>query len=108
MNALFEVHMFSAVARASARTPGRTPGHHHPLLIFVRQPAGSDHDLAAAAATAAAQGWDEVDITRAGTLPPDVETQIQEPVRSVYLATLAQGRAMVAFDAVVQPAPRKA
>jgi hypothetical protein len=108
MNAAFDIHMFSAVARATASTVGRTPGQHHPLLIFVRQRAQSDHDLAAAAATAQAQGWDEVDITRAGTLPADAETQMQEPVLSAYRAAKREGSAMVAFEAVVKPAPRKA
>lgn len=108
MKAAIEIHMFSAVARATQAVAGRTPGQHHPLLIFVRQAADTEHDLAAAAAVAESQGWDGVDITRAGTLPPDAEAQMQEPLLGVYRAALQDGRGLIAFEAVVRPAPRKA
>lgn len=103
----FEIHMYSAVALATAATVQRA-GQHHPLLIFLRQSPNSEHDLARAAGAASAQGWDEVDITRAGTLPADAGEAMEEPVRGAYVRAIEIGEGVLAFPAVVKPAPRKA
>lgn len=108
MSDVTEIHMFSAVARATDAAAGRRAGDHHPLLIFLRQAPDEAHDLAAAAQAAEALGWDEVDITRAGTLPPDAADSMQDPVLGAYRAAVASGTGVVVFDATVRPAPRKA
>lgn len=102
-----EIHMFSAVAEATADAP-YAAGECHPMLIFVRQVAGSEHDLAAAAAAAAQQGWIEIDITRAGTLPPDAGESMEEPLLGAYRDAVENGRGLTVFEATVRPAPRKA
>lgn len=101
-----EIHMFSAVAEAGAGC-GFPHGERHPMLIFVRQPRGTAHALAAAAAAASAAGWREVDITRAGTLPPDAGDTMDPVVKAAYDRALDSGAGLTVFDAVVKPAPRK-
>ena len=102
-----EIHMFSAVAQA-ASVQGIAPGECRPMLIFLRQQVGDVHDLAAAAAAARVEGWMEVDITRAGTLPPDASEAMDEAVLSAYRRAVESGVGLRVFDAVVRPAPRKA
>lgn len=96
-----EIHMFLAVAQAAA--PGRYPlGERHPMLIFVRQAPGSEHDFAAAEAAALKAGWADVDFTKAGTLPPEAAAA-DEPFRSCYAAALADGDAIMVYaDAVTR------
>lgn len=101
-----EIHMFSAVAQA-ADDGAYAAGERHPMLIFVRQPADCEHDLAAAAAAASREGWIEIDITRAGTLPPDAGESMEEPVLGAYRRAIEDGAGLTVFDAVVRPAPRK-
>jgi hypothetical protein len=101
-----EIHMFSAVAVATA-TSGFPEGEHHPMLIFVRQPPDTGHDLAAAASVATQAGWIEVDITRAGTLPPDAPESMGEAVCGAYSSAVETGAGMTVFAAVVRAAPRK-
>lgn len=99
--------MFSAVAEA-ANVTSIGAGERRPMLIFLRQPAGSAHDLAAAAAAARAAGWVEVDITRAGTLPPGASESMDEAVLAAYRSSVESGTGLRIFDAVVKPASRKA
>ena len=103
---LHEIHMFSAVAEAGAGC-GYPHGERHPMLIFVRQTPGGPHDLPAAAAAAAAAGWREIDITRAGTLPPDASDGMDPIVHAAYARAVASGAGLTVFEAVVRPAPRK-
>ena len=102
----YEIHMFSAVAEAGPAS-GYPPGEQHPMLIFVRQAPDSAHDLAAAAACAMRAGWTEVDITRAGTLPPDAHASMEEPVLGAYRGAVERGAELTVFAAVVKAAPRK-
>jgi len=101
-----EIHMFSAVAEAGAGC-GFAHGERHPMLIFVRQRPGAPHDLAAAAKAATNSGWREVDITRAGTLPPDAADAMDPVVKAAYDRAVDSGAGLTVFDAVVKPAPRK-
>ena len=98
--------MYSAVALATA-TSGYPEGERHPLLIFLRQEARSEHDMLRAESAAVGLGWDEVDITRAGTLPVDAGATMQEPVRGAYVAAVEGGQGVLAFPDVVKPAPNK-
>ena len=102
-----EIHMFSAVAEAGAGC-GFPPGERHPMLIFVRQSPGSEHDLSAAAAAATHAGWHEIDITRAGTLPPDAADAMDPTVLAAYRRAVEGGAGLTVFEAVVKAAPRKA
>lgn len=102
----FEIHMYSAVARAVTAESFKS-GLHHPMLIFLRQAANAQHDLAAAAAIAASAGWTEVDITKAGTLPPDAGAQMEGAIREAYAAAVECGEGLMVFDAAVKAAPRK-
>lgn len=102
----FEIHMYSAVAKAVA-VANRAPGQHGPMLIFVRQSQGSTHDLAAAAAVATREGWSEVDITKAGVLPADAGEAMDGAIRQAYEAAVQDGTGLMAYEVAVRPAPRK-
>lgn len=104
MNA--EIHMYSAVGKVGT-VPGCAAGDHHPLLIFLRQNVASEHDLGAAAAAATQRGWNDVDITRAGTLPADAGASMGGAIRDAYEAAVETGEGLMVFAATVQPAPRK-
>lgn len=96
----FEIHMYSAVAKAAS-------GQRHPMLVFLRQAEHSEHDLAAAAAVVQNDGFTEVDITRAGTLPPEAHAQMDGAVRAACAAAVERGAGLMVFEAPVQPAPQK-
>ncbi|MGQ0700692.1 MAG: hypothetical protein ACT4PZ_20930 [Panacagrimonas sp.] len=102
----FEIHMYSAVARLETAEPYAV-GQRHPMLMFVRQPEDSEHDLAAAAAIATKAGWVEVDITKAGTLPPDAGASMDGPIRAAYVSAVERGEGLMVFETAVRPAPRK-
>lgn len=102
----FEIHMYSAVARAETAASFET-GQQHPMLIFLRQAEHAQHDLAAAAAVATEAGWTGVDITRAGTLPPGAGAQMDGPILAAYTTAVEHGEGLMVFDAAVKVAPRK-
>lgn len=102
----FEIHMYSAVAQAKT-ADGYTEGQRHPMLVFLRHPQDTDHDLGRAAAAAQRLGWIEVDITKAGTLPPDAADSMDGPIRAAHDAAVETGEGVLVFDAPVRPAPRK-
>ncbi len=96
----FEIHMYSAVARAF-EVERVAQGQHHPMLIFLRQSANEEHDLGRAAAVAERLGWTEVDITRAGTLPPEAGAQMEGPVRLAYSAAVEHGEGLMMYETPV-------
>ena len=100
------MHLFSLVAKAG---PGLAypADERHPLLIFVRQAPGADHDFEAADAIAGAAGWHDPDFLRAGTLPADAAGQPEEPFRSCYAEAMEKGGSLMVYQVAVTPAPRK-
>ncbi|HEX4873058.1 MAG TPA: hypothetical protein VFV27_12165 [Nevskiaceae bacterium] len=104
----FDMHLFSAVARSADPARSHQPqGQRHPLLLFLRQPPGQDHDFDRAAALVAAAGWDEVDFTRAAVLPADAAEQPVEPYHGCYLDAVRLGHGLLVYATPVQVAPRK-
>ncbi len=101
----FEIHLYMAVARAAHAPPYRS-GDRHPVLVFLRHPIGSAHDLSAAESVALEAGWTEVDFTKAGTLPSDAQAEMEEPFASRYRSAMQNGAALLVYDTVVKPAPR--
>lgn len=100
----FEIHMFMAVARVARA--GRFPvGEHHPMLVLLRQHAGSDHDFDAAELAVLRGGWTEIDFTKAGTLPPEAAQQTDEPFASCYAEALRDGSSLMVYDTIVEPKP---
>lgn len=102
----FEIHMYSAVARAF-EVERVAQGQHHPMLIFLRQAEDEDHDLGRAAVVAEKRGWTEVDITKAGTLPPDAAAQMEGPILLAYTAAVERGEGLMVYETPVKVAPRK-
>lgn len=101
-----QVHMYMAVARATERT-AYPAGELHPVLVLRRQPRGAEHDLSAAHEVALRAGWEDVDFTKAGVLPADAEREMEDTFRARYREALERGESLLAYDAVVRPAPRK-
>ena len=105
-DAHYEIHMFAAVARMAA--DGRYPaGEQHPLLVFVRQAPGTDHDFDTAEDIANRNGWTDVDFTKAGTLPDDAGENHVEPFHGCYMDAVDKGEAILVYDTPVKPAPPK-
>lgn len=52
-------------------------------------------------------GWEDVDFTKAGVLPADAEREMEDTFRARYREALERGESLLAYDAVVRPAPRK-
>lgn len=102
----FEIHMYSAVARAF-EVERVAQGQHHPMLIFLRHAEHEDHDLGRAAAVAEKLGWTEVDITKAGTLPTEAGAQMEGPIRLAYTAAVEHGEGLMVYQTPVKVAPRK-
>ena len=63
---MFEVHVFTGSAASSAASTGYPPGERHALMIFLRQPGGSDHDWQGAEALVGAESWSDVSLERGG------------------------------------------
>jgi hypothetical protein len=105
-DAAYEIHMYAAVAKMAQ--DGRYPaGEQHPLLIFLRQQPESEHDFDTAADVAHRNGWNDVDFTKAGTLPEDAGENHVEPFHGCYLAAVQQGESILVYDTPVKEAPPK-
>ncbi|MGQ0622149.1 MAG: hypothetical protein ACT4QA_19920 [Panacagrimonas sp.] len=102
----FEIHMYLAVGKA-ADGAAYPRDELHPMLIFLRQPTGSEHDLSVAESVALASGWTELDFTKAGTLPDDAQDQMEESFRACYRAAAEMGEAIMVYPAAVRPAKGK-
>ncbi len=101
-----QIHLYMAVAEAQSALR-HAPGELHPLLIFLRQEIATDHDFAAAAAVAERAGWTRVDFTKAGILPDDAGEHGDAAFLSCHAAAVQRGDALLVYDTVVRPAPRK-
>jgi hypothetical protein len=62
------IHIFRAEATASPGNATYRPGARHALMVFVRQPAEAEYDWANAELVTLEMGWEDVVISRAGTL----------------------------------------
>jgi hypothetical protein len=98
-----EVHMFSAVAKATPAS-GWPEGELHPLLVLVRQSRHEEHDFGRAESLVAGLGWVDIDITRAGTLPDDARQTMDARMRTCYDTALSDGGAVLVYANVVRPA----
>lgn len=102
----FEIHMFLAIGKA-AEASGFPSGELHPLLVFLRQGAGEEHDFDRAESAALAQGWTALDFTKAGTLPSDAGTTMDPAHLGCYQRAVEHGEGLWVYPSVVKPAPAK-
>lgn len=101
---MYEVHMFQAVATATASTEGPyRPGDRHAMLVLIRQTSGSDHDWAEAEARVTNAGWSGVTFARAGTLTSEKLNGKDEDFLEAYEHALNEGRAIIVYsDPVIE------
>lgn len=98
-----EVHIFMAVAKASAGNElGYASGQKHALLIFVRQPYGSDHDWTRAEEIATNSGWSDVDISKAGSIESENVNGKDEIISASYEEALEAGSSIIAYSDPVE------
>jgi hypothetical protein len=93
---MHEVHVFAgSAASLSEETTGYPAGERHALLVFLRQPAGSDHDWAAAEALVAAESWADVSLDRGGTIGP---SSTLGGMTGMYDAAMANGGSIIIYS----------
>lgn len=92
-----EVHIFLARGTASG-TESFPAGQRHAMHIYLRQAAGSRHNWEAAELAALKNGWSQVEILKAGTLPADTPERQGEPERSCYKSALESGDAILVYS----------
>jgi hypothetical protein len=69
---MYEIHAFTATAYATSECSGPYRlGDRHPMLAFLRQSPGMDHDWTAAESWINRAGWTNVKFERAATLNPE-------------------------------------
>ena len=78
---------------------GYPVGEKHALIVFLKQPEGSDHDWAAAEAIVAAAYWSNITLRRAGTLNGDSP---RGDLTESYQAALSSGSAIVIYTDPLQ------
>ena len=89
-----EIHLFSA--QAIATLPNSTIKTRHALLVFIRQPIGTDFDWEHAGRIIADGGWDDILITKASKaalMPPSADNTL----RNAYLNAMENGNSMVVY-----------
>ena len=93
------VHMYRGSGRAEADHPdGYTEGARHAMLVFL---AGfsDQYDWARAEQVAQAQGWRDVEFTKAGKITTEAIADQDPTLRERYAAALADGSALVVYAA---------
>lgn len=90
-----EIHVFTGSAVSLSSATGYSAGERHALMVFLRQPVGSDHDWASAETLVAAESWGEVLLERGGTVGPD--SAIGD-FSEMYQAALSNGGSIVVYS----------
>jgi hypothetical protein len=99
---MYEVHVFSATASATPDCIGPyRPGDRHPLLAFLRQASGTDHDWTEAERWVNEAGWRKVKFERAGTLNPENVTGKEDYLVRAFEKSMHQEFGFVVYDEVL-------
>jgi hypothetical protein len=101
---MFEIHVFVAnAASSSIAATGFTDGARHALILFRRQAAGTDHEFDAAKDHLNSQGWESVEVTRAGTLTPESLNGKDVDFCNAYEAALDAGNSLIVYRDPIPP-----
>ena len=95
-----EVHLFSAQATVVPPAGKESSNTRHALLVFVRQPIGTDSDWEQAGRVIGEGGWDDIVITKAAKavlMPPSSDNTL----RNAYLNAMESGGSLVIYAAAV-------
>ncbi len=91
-----EIHLFSAQAIATLANSQSAAKTRHALLVFIRQPIGTDFDWEHAGRIVADGGWDDILITKAAKaalMPPSGDNTL----RNAYLNAMDSGNSLVVY-----------
>ena len=101
---MFEVHIFEVSATASAQSEGAyLPGDRHAMLAFLRQPKGTEHDLASAAKGVEDAGWSDVTFERVGTLNAESLNGKSEDFRGAFEYAMNGGCGLIIYAEPLGP-----
>ncbi len=103
---VFDVHVFLAAGSAKPdNDAGCRPGARHSLLIFSRQPEGTEADPALARKGAAYAGWTRVKLERSRRLAP-ASPPAEATLLAAFNDSLALGCSVVADRRELGSTPR--
>ena len=96
---MYEAHIYQAIATATVGAQSSLrPGDRHAMLAFLRQPAGTDHDWAAAEAGIIEAGWTDVSFERAGTLTPERLNGKSEDFIAAFETAMGGGCGLIIYS----------
>jgi hypothetical protein len=94
---MYEIHLFLGTASAGKENKfAYAPGERHAVLVFSRQPIGTEHDWQFAASHLEGAGWTHIELQRAKNMDaPNLNT---DPTFSTaYEKALAQGGTVIVY-----------
>ena len=95
---MYEIHLFLGIAAAEETSKSAFPaGERHALLVFLRQPIGSDHYWSLAESCLEDAGWAQVALQKASTVDRSV-LEIEPTAQSAYEDAMARGSAIVVYS----------
>jgi hypothetical protein len=96
---MYEIHLFLGTAAAGGATNSRFPaGERHALLVFFRQPIGSDHYWNLAESCLEDAGWAQVALQKASKVVDRSVLEIEPIARSAYEDAMIRGSAIVIYS----------
>ena len=94
-----EVHAFRGEATLEGEyTVGYEPGSRHAVMVFSRQPSGSDHDFVLAARRAVENGLHNVSLADAGKVRPEAVGAMPPEFVQAYNAALEAGYGVIIYS----------
>lgn len=101
---MYDVHLFLGEGTiGEGNALGFAPGGRHRILVFVRQPAGAEHDFALATKRAQEHGLTEVQLDQAGTFQAESLDQISAHLIGAYQRALTLGTGIVVYTQAGEP-----
>jgi hypothetical protein len=98
-----EVHLFRGEATVGhGNSLGYKPGGRHPVIVFSRQPVGSDHDFALATQRAEGGGLLDVTLHRGGTLRVESINSKSVQFGVAYERALSHGFGVIVYSEAVE------
>jgi hypothetical protein len=93
-----EVHVFRGEATVDENAMGYEPGSRHAVMVFSRQPAGSDHDFALAARRAEENDLREVSLESGGKVRLEAINAMPAEFAQAYGNALELGYAVIVYS----------
>jgi hypothetical protein len=95
---MYDVNLFFGTAAAMAGNQHSYPvGERHALLVFSRQPKGTEPDWLAAESIVTSKGWLDVQLQQASTVDPST-LDVEPDARPSYEQALTDGWALIVFS----------